>query len=306
MADGSRHSLYMVLEATYGTTPASPALSTIRHTGTTLGLAKDSLQSAELRSDRQIADFRHGAKQINGDISIELSYGSFDVILEALLGGTWTTNVLKAGTVRRSYTLERFFSDMQAADKNYHVFKGVEFNTLALQINANAMVTGTLGVIGQSVVGQTTQLTGATFPAVSTTSPFDTFTGTIQEAGGAIAVVTELSLNVDNGMAARFVVGSDQTIRPSIGRSNLTGQVTVYFESSTMLDKFWNETESSIQFDLTDKANNKYTVLIPRIKYTGGKPDVANEGPITLAMPFQALLHSASSTNIQITRAPGP
>lgn len=304
MADGSRHSMRFVLESTYGVTPATPVFDIVRHTGTTLGLSKEALQSEEIRDDRQIADFRHGARQVGGDISIELSYGSFDKILEALLGGTWTTDVLKAGTTRRSFTLERFFGDILSADKPYHRFTGVEFNTLQLQINANAMVTGTIGVVGKDMVTDTAIVAGATYNAVSTTSPLDSFIGTLNEAGTPIAVITEIQLNLDNGLDPRFVVGSKTTLRPSIGRSNVSGTITAYFENSLLLDKFINETESSILFNLPDGAGNNLKFTLPRIKYNGGQPDVQGEGPITLSMPFQALLDSATSTNIIIEREP--
>lgn len=304
MADGSRHSLRMVAESSYGVTPSNPVFDYIRHTGTTLGLTKEGLQSEELRDDRQISDFRHGARQVGGDISIELSYGSFDKILEALLGGTWTTDVLKAGTTRRSFTLERFFGDILSADKPYHRFTGVEFNTLQLQINANAMVTGTIGVVGKDMVTDTAIVAGATYSAVSTTSPLDSFTGTLNENGTPIAVITEIQLNLDNGLDPRFVVGSKTTLRPSIGRSNVSGQITAYFENSLLLEKFINETESDIEFNLPDGAGNNLKFILPRIKYNGGQPDVQGEGPITLSMPFQALLDSATSTNIIIEREP--
>lgn len=304
MADGSRHSLRMVAESSYGVTPSNPVFDYIRHTGTTLGLTKEGLQSEELRDDRQISDFRHGARQVGGDISIELSYGSFDKILEALLGGTWTTDVLKAGTTRRSFTLERFFGDILSADKPYHRFTGVEFNTLQLQINANAMVTGTIGVVGKDMVTGTAIVAGAKYNAVSTTSPLDSFTGTLNEAGTPIAVITEIQLNLDNGLDPRFVVGSKTTLRPSIGRSNVSGTITAYFENSLLLDKFINETESSILFNLPDGAGNNLKFTLPRIKYNGGQPDVQGEGPITLSMPFQALLDSVTGTNIIIERKP--
>lgn len=311
MANGSRHSMRIVAESAYGTTPANPVFDIIRHTGTTLGLSKESLQSEELRDDRQISDFRHGAYQVGGDIKVELSYGSFDKLLEAVLGGTWEvgtpavgTDRLKAGTARRSFTIERFFGDILTVDKPYHRFTGVEFNTLSLAIKANAMVTGTFGVLGQSMVTSTASVTGATYNPATTTSPLDSFTGVLQEAGVPIAVITEIQLNVENGLEARYVVGSKQSIRPSIGRSNVSGQVTAYFENSTLLDKFINETESSIVFELPDGAGNLYTVTLPRIKYTGGQPDVDGEGPITLSMPFQALLDAATGTNIIIDRHP--
>ncbi len=387
MANGSRHSMRYVAEATYGTTPATPAFKPIRHTSTTLGLSKESLQSEEIRDDRQIADFRHGAYQVGGDMNIELSFASFDDLLEATLLGTWVANTttgsqslsaavgsfnhaagsfitdgfavndivvssgftnagnlgrfritaltatamtvtalqgqtmvveaaaagrqidslrakLKAGTVRRSFTVERYFGDILTADKPYHRFTGVEFNTLALAISANAMITGTFGVLGQNMTTATAIIAGATYAAPTTTSPLDSFTGTLNEAGTPIAVITEIQLNLENGLEARFVVGSKASIRPSIGRSNCSGQITAYFENSLLLDKFINETESSIVFELPDGAGNKYVVTLPRIKYNGGQPDVEGEGPITLSMPFQALLDATTQTNIMIERVP--
>lgn len=309
MADGSRHSMRFVAEASYGVTPATPAFTPIRHTGTSLGLSKEALQSEEIRNDRQIADFRHGARQVAGDMSIELSFSSFDTILEALLGGTWAVDTpsvgidqLKAGTTRRSFTVERYFGDIAALDKPFHRYTGVEFNTMQLQVNANAMVTGTFGVVGKDMATDTAIIAGATYGTPTTTSPLDSFTGTLEEDGTTIAVITEIQLNLDNGLDPRFVVGSKTTIRPSIGRSNISGTITAYFENSLLLDKFINETESSIKFALPDGLGNELRVELPRIKYTGGQPDVQGEGPITLSMPFQALLDSATGTNIIIER----
>lgn len=304
MADGSRHSMRIVAEDSYSVTPDSPVFDMVRHTSTTLGLSKDSIQSEELRDDRQIADFRHGARQVGGDIGFELSYGTFDAILEATLGGTWESNVLKAGTMRRFFTIERYFADLLAADNPFHRFVGVEFNTMALQINANAMITGTFGVLGRDMVTDTAILPGATYNAPTTTSPLDSFTGELKESGAVIAVVTEIALNVENGLDPRFVVGSKVSIKPSIGRSNVTGTVTAYFENSSLINKFINEDESSVSIDLPDKAGNVLNITLPRIKYSGGQPDVSGEGPITLAMPFQALLDSTTGTNIILTRVP--
>ncbi len=304
MANGSRHSLRYIPEVTYGVTPANPKFKPLRHVGTTLALSKGTLQSGELRSDRQIADFRHGARQVGGDISFELSYGSFDAMLEAVLCGTWTNNVLKAGVERRSFTMERFFGDMAAADRPYHRFTGVEINTMALTIGANAMVTGTFGTLGQDMSTGNAIIAGATYDPATTTAPLDSFTGELSEAGVVNAVVTEITLNVDNGLAVRNVVGSKTTIRPSIGRSTIPGQVTAYFENSVLLDKFINEANSSLSFQLPDADGNNYIITLPRIKYTGGQPDVSGEGPITLSMPVQALLDPVTGTNIQITRVP--
>jgi len=388
MSDSSRHSLFAVAEVAYGTTPATPALKTIRHTGTNLGLSKSTMVSEELRSDRQIQDFRHGTKQVGGDISGELSYGSFDDFLEAVLCGTWTvkaaprvaitisaasadnsindsanllpllavgdrvalsgftagaatnnqnmtvvsstagklilsggvalvtqaagasytvtplTQVLKAGVVRRSFSILRNFSDLAGAAKPFYLYSGVEFNKWTLTVAVSAIIKTVFSVIGQAFNTASTAPAGSTFPAANSNAVMDSFSGLIYEGGAPIAVVTEQTLTLENGIEPRFVIGSPVTIRPSIGRSNLTSQITAYFEDSALVDKFVNETTSSLVFNLADLAGNGYRFTLPRLKYNGGQPDTQGQGSITLSCPIQGLYDPVTGTNIIVEKNP--
>lgn len=304
MADGSRHGMYFVLESEYGVTPATPVFEPIRHTGTTLGLSKTTIQSEEVRPDRQIACYKHGTVQVGKDINIELSYGSFDTLLEAALGGTWATNALQVGTTRRSFSILRYFSDIQSADKPYHLFDGVEISSFSLSITPDAIVSGTFGTIGSGLTTNTVEPAGATYSSATTTCPFDSFTGELKEGGVTIAVITDIQLSLDNGIEPRFVIGSKKSIRPRIGRSNASGQITAFFENSTLLDKFIDETPSDIELNLIDGPGNAYKFTLPNVRYNGGQPDVQGDGPITLAMPFQALYDPTATSNFLIERTP--
>lgn len=383
IANGSQHSMAYVAESTFGTTPATPVFKPLRHTGTTLGLSKSAIESAELRNDRQVKDFRHGNKSIAGDINIEMSYGSHDDLLQAVLEGTWTTLInntvsasvatgaftrsagswvtdtyaigqvvtvtgysdagnngrfvvtgvtalvlsvspiegqtmateaatsgtfkvasnLRTGTTRRSFTVERDFDDIT----QYLRFAGVHFNNFALDITQDAsgqIVSGTFGTVGKGQTTATTIVSGATYGADTVTSPFDSYSGVIRDGGENIAVVTTLSLSVDNGMAPLYVVGSDETLEPSQQRSRLTGSMTVYFEDTTVLDKFINETETTLQFSLVDVDGNEYMFYLPRVKYNSGQPDVTSEDPVTLSVDFVGLLDPVTSNNIVLERVP--
>lgn len=306
MADSARHNLLYVAESTRGTTPtASPALLDFRHTSCNLKVAKGTNKSAELHSDGEIRDFRHGARQVNGDIGIELSYGSFDAILEAVLGGTWASDVLKIGTTRRYFSLIRHFSDLASGDKPYHFFTGCEFTGFNLTIPAEGMVTGSFNVLGinQTPVADLSALTTPTTGSPTTTKPFDAFTGSINEGGGAIATVTEVSLAFTKSQSPRFVVGSDTAdLEPTVGQADLTGTLTIYFEDATLLEKFLNETESSITVTLTDLAGNDYELSIPKVKYGDAPTDVSGQGAVPIALPFQALYDSTTGSAFQITR----
>jgi hypothetical protein len=299
IANGSRHSMAYTLESVYGTTPTSPVFKMIRHNGTTLALSKSIYTSAELRSDRQITDMRHGTKKIGGNITSEFSGEAFDDLIQAAMGGTWTTGVLKAGTTRRSFTIERDFADIG----QYLRYTGVELDGFDIDVKAEGIVPIVFNVVGMDQSSGTAILSGATYTPAPTNSPYDGFSGTIKEGGSVIAVLTEVKCTLANNLAAIYVVGSAETLEPSIGKSTVTGTVTAYFQDTTMLNKFVNETESSIEFTLTD-GTNSYDILLPRVKYTGAPPNVSSDKPITLAMPFSALLDSVTGTNIEITRTP--
>tara|TARA_R110000782_G_scaffold33535_9_gene80791 strand:+ start:2123 stop:3034 length:912 start_codon:yes stop_codon:yes gene_type:complete len=300
IATGSRHDLSYILESTFGTTPTStPELTPIRHTGTTLGLSKDAIESEELRQDRQVAYFRHGNKSVSGDINFELSYGSFDDLIEATLCGTWATNTLLAGTARRSYTIERYHADIT----KYLRSTGCNFNSMSLSVAPNSMVTGSFNIVGKDMTVSASLLTDATYAAESTSQPFDSFTGSITEGGSSIATVTSLELNIDNGIEALYVVGDSSTLNPSVGKSTVSGTVTAYFEDSSLIDKFIAETSSSIVFVLTDLSGSSYTVTLPNVKYNSGNPEVSGPGAITVTLDFIALYHAATASQIKIVRS---
>ncbi len=307
-SDASRHAMLYIEEVTYGVTPATPALNTLRNTGTTLKMSKDTFQSDEIRSDRQLKCFEHGVKQTGGDINIELSSETYEDLFEAVFMGTWDTDTpitdtdqLKAGVLRRSFTIVRHFTDQVAGDKPYYTFTGCELNTFNLTVGANAIVTGSFGVIGQDLVIDATGPASHTVTGPTVTCPYNSFSGVIKENDVEVAVVTELTLALDNGLAAIFVVGSDTTLNPSVGMSLLTGQLTVYFEDSTLYEKFVDETNTSLEFTLDD-GNVELKFIIPNIKFGDATNDVSGAGPITLVLPFQAILDDTEGSQIVIER----
>jgi hypothetical protein len=67
----------------------------IRRVSSTINLTKDTYQSNEIRSDRQISDFRHGIKRVTGSLSGEFSPSTYKDWFEAAARGTWAAAVSK-------------------------------------------------------------------------------------------------------------------------------------------------------------------------------------------------------------------
>jgi hypothetical protein len=130
---------------------------------------------------------------------------------------------------------------------------------------------------------------GTTYAAESSTEPFVSFDGCLTEGGAESAILTAFDFTLDNGLEPKFNLCSDEQSQSGIGRINVTGNITAYFDNDTLLNKFLNETESSLLMSVTDAAGNTFGAYLPKVKYTGGQPDISNEANSTLAMPFQAL-----------------
>lgn len=303
-ARGSRLAAIYAMEDSWASLPSSVVAYNLRITGFGVQLSKDSFQSEELRSDRQIADLRHGMFSVEGDIPVELSAGAFDDLISSAMFDDWSENdEIVIGTEMKSFTLQRGFTDIG----QYHWFPGCVVNSWSLNIEPNAIVTSTFNVIGETMeTGETAELTGASDKA--TNAPFDSFSGFIREGGTGtgdeIAVVTGLDLSVENNIEALQVVGMNKSAGLADGRANITGTLNAYFVDSVMLNKFLNETESSLSFQLEDDAGNSLEFYLPRIKYSGSDLSVDSEAPVTLSMPFTALVDTDGiGTTMKITRS---
>ena len=101
IATGSQADLGYMLEgaATYGQAPTGTRYKSVRRKSAAgLNLTKDTYDSEEVRSDRMLADSRHGVRRATGDVETEISPGSYDDFFLALLGsadihganGGWT------------------------------------------------------------------------------------------------------------------------------------------------------------------------------------------------------------------------
>jgi len=300
IATGSRSDWRIVAESTYGVTPANPAFLTMPYTSLAVGLTKDGLESQKLNRTRQIEDYRHGNRQVGGDIGAEFEFSSFDNVIEAVLMGSWASDVLTAGTTRRSFTGEKFL-DLDADE--YHRSTGLEFSRMSLSLSPNSMVQVTFGTIGKELDVSTSLISGSTYPTLSDNQPFDSFTGSILENGSPTAIISDLTLNIENGLEPAFVLFSNTTIQPSDGKSRLTLSMTAFFENSSLYQKFIDETESSITFTLVDPDGQSYEFDMPRVKFNAGNPDISGEGRVTLPLEVIALYDSVADSQITITRS---
>lgn len=297
---GSRHTVAYVEESTFNTTPASPDMLQVPVASVNISPAKDVFNDPSIRSDRSIRFQRHGNVHVTGDIETAYQHGTYDDFLAAAMHGTWASNVLKQGTTRKSFTIERGYTDL--AVPMYQRFTGMVVNQFKMDVPVNDVAKMTFSLMG---AGQSSG--GAPLDAsptiVAGKAPMTHLSGTFLEAGSAIGNITALTLTVANGYSENFVLGSNTPANLTYGYAQVTGQLTVYFDSATLYNKFINETGSTLSWTINDGAGNQHTWLLPNVKYNGMSLPVTNDQAIQATVPFVALYDTTLATAAQVTRS---
>lgn len=290
--------LSYVSESTAGTTPGTPSMLKLR-TNDPLSMSTDKnlLESEEVLSHRQEEHTRHGMKLVSGSVPTELSYGAYNDWLEALTGGSWDTGTLKAGTNVNTFTVEQYIGTSM-----YRQGLGVTPTQLTLSIQPNSLVTANWDLVGMDWASASSTLGSAS--AVATNDPFDGLSNaSINEGGSSIATVTSIELTINANKNVGGLLGTDAGDEPTNGLLQITGTVTARFNSLTLFQKFENETESSLDFTLTNPGESDTLKFeLPRIKYTGGQPQ-NNDNVVDGSFGFRALYNSSDSSSIIITEA---
>lgn len=89
-SDANVSALAFAEETTYGVLPASPDFKLLRMTGESLAHVKETIQSQEIRSDRQVPDLALVGSSATGGVNFELSFLEYQTFFQALLCGTTT------------------------------------------------------------------------------------------------------------------------------------------------------------------------------------------------------------------------
>ena len=306
IAEASLTRLAYVAEATIGTIPATPSFQTLRYVSEGIKLSKQTVISDEIRGDGNITDIIDVGRSVEGPIAFELSYGTFDVMLEALFRGSWTTNVLKNGILHKTLAFEKTFE--QGGTDSFIRYRGCRINTMDLTLESKAIAKGSFGVVGIGSPTPTTAiLTGATYAAPTTEPVMNAATNIGALTIGGITAppkIKSMSLSIKSNLYANDVIGAYETDSHGLGRFEVSGSMQTYFSDLDTYNAILNHSDVSLLVTIGVATTKKYTLSLPKIKLMDGGPVVGGNGQsVMVEVPFQAVYDSSSAASMSITRA---
>lgn len=208
------------------------------------------------------------------------------------------------GTTAASFTLEKYFSDLSL----FWPFRGCRLNTLSLALASRAKVTGSMEFMG--IGGAMTNATAGSgaYSAATTTSIMSASNNVARllENGAALAAgtyVKSLNLQFSNNLRSQDAIGTIDPIGIGYGRFTCTGEMTVYFQSETLFNRYANGNDSGIAVILNTPSpeNDAYIFTLPAIEYMNA--DVVGSGndqDVMVTMEFEAKMHATQGIMARI------
>lgn len=199
-------------------------------------------------------------------------------------------------------TIEHNYSDVDLSE----VYYDCKIASMAIKAPASGIPTIDFNILGLQV----NDLLAAASPyfsaalAITTTEAVLSGKAIVFFNGTQQVLATGIDVEVKGNNAVMApVLGTN--VKPGISdkRLEVTGNISVYFESATIRDLFKAGTEVAIYavFPVSTAANADFIALsIPRAKLTGASKD--GDAEIIQSIPFQAIFNSSGDDGVTCTK----
>lgn len=197
---------------------------------------------------------------------------------------------LRNGVTRKSYSLEKLFSDLSPVQ--YVGFKGMRVGSLSLNIAPGSILNGGFSFEGKQAFAAGVTIGNGSItdaPTNDVLNAVDNITDIKIDGAspGTGVFFTEVSLEVQNNLRAQPAIGSLANIGIGAGRCMVSGSIQSYFQNRTLLDKYLAFTTTALSFRAVDGLGNSYLFDFPAVKFSTGANDTpGNDEDVVVNLEF--------------------
>lgn len=306
--DGANKQSAVIAEATYGTTPSSPAFKVLRDIRVSGAPDRPATPSPERNPTGQITNMVTG--NFSFPKSIDLPFvrdDAADILLESVMGAAWATNVLKVGFAKKGFTLEEKYEG--GSTDPYRRLTGCVAGALALnfpQAGAGNPGTMSFGIMALAEAMGTTAIASSTYaspnPGYDPVSLIGlTFTDLFSVSSPKV-VGFQMSMGRQN--RNRYSHGSASPFDIGFGTFVAQGQVQLYFSAAADYSTFMTR-QSGLALDMTigTQANNKDQIQLGNVDvWNPDIDDPGKEGDHLVRLNFLGRYKAADASSVIWTR----
>lgn len=213
----------------------------------------------------------------------------------------WITN----GTRLQLFDFEREYKDLTS---EFVFFDDLVIDQMTLDIATEAIMTGGFTFMGKTEASAAATFVSGTSNAAPSNPVFNAIDHVAKIVEGDVNTafgqcVTAINMTLSNNMRERNCVGTLGPDSHGSGTVEVSGTLSMYYESKTIADKHLNFTTSELFIVLEDDNNQAYIIELPKVKYnTGPRGAGGLNQDIVIELGFAAFLDSALGYTIRIHR----
>lgn len=211
-------------------------------------------------------------------------------------------SMIRNGIVQQSWSVEKRMEGLTAT--TFQMFTGSMVAGFSQNYAVGEILTGAIELLSKNSDMDETGFGGLTDTAASTNDIYNAV-GDVQDIRiDGVASTQEyqtLTIEVGNNLRGQKAIGTLGNIGVGVGKLDITGNISVFFESKSEMDKFSGNVPFSLSFRLLDANGNAMIYTFGKVKYEnlsvtagGENTDLVAEGS------WRALLDTTSSSMIQI------
>ena len=298
-------------------------------TGESIAANLTSTVSDQITPTRSYAGSKLTQGEVSGSFNFEAQAGDFffDMLIAVLqaskktsvgtysTGSTWADGVaIKNGSTKHCFAfLKRVL--VASGKWDWYIFRGVQVGSMSLDISPNALITGTVNVMGVSPelphedaakpAGWTLNALEA-LPLMSgadSLQNFDILSGT----ASTNVVLQSVTMNFDNQLRQQQAVGINSVYAAGVasGRFMATYSGNAYYQNPDIYNAFVNDDDLSITGQLLDSSDNGIQFDSDYVKVTSGSLPMASgaDQDLMISTEFRAFEDSVKGT-VTITKNP--
>jgi hypothetical protein len=237
----------------------------------------------------------------NGTAEGVLASTGAPVVAGGPTSATLTGSTVHTGTTKKSYTIERAYSDLTTPE--YSLYTGMRVARWGLRLNSNAIFEHSFGFLGKLQATSTSTAVGAPTAKWTTTrlqavdhfkqKMVGAFTTTAETGFGGLVRVESIDFTLDNALRTEPELGFSGSRDIGIGTPKLDGSVVMYMTNADLVRIAEAGTYSKLAFRLDD-ATRARIISINNILF--GTPDIGAKGnndSVRVSLPFSAESDSA-------------
>lgn len=255
-----------------------------------LAASQNTSDPATITGRRDAVEAIYGNISNEGDIVVPVDYNALGWWLAATFGSPTTTSasgglykhVFKAGNTQPSFCVEKVFN-------NGVVLKsvGCKVSKLGFSFGGDGELTATVSVVGCNETIENSQLVES--PTEVALKRYNNFQSSLLIDNEVQQVATEVTCDIDFGIDTEgyAIGGNGYRVRANEGIIKPSGNITVFFDDATYLQKAENSTEVALEVDLTH-GNNVLKLVMPEVKFNRTSPSVDGPTGITQQMAYNA------------------